>query len=253
MLLLHKKKHGINFYTVWFAKEPLKKNGIIAYHEYMGSKQNENVEPFDTLVTDLTETEDEIKQHFSKSCKYKVNRATREDVTITILKDEEITDKEIQSFCEFFAAFWESKGSSLEDKEKLKLDLQAYREANALTVAYAMVNGEKAIYHTHIKTESTARLLHSASLYRLQQDEEGNTKNLIGMANRLLHFEEMKYLKALGLQRYDWGGAGRGEDVIHITEFKESFGGTPATYYDFEQVNGILAKMFKLLIKILGK
>jgi len=35
MLLLHKKKHGIDFYTVWFAKEPLKKRGIISYREYM--------------------------------------------------------------------------------------------------------------------------------------------------------------------------------------------------------------------------
>lgn len=253
MLLLHKKKHGIHFYTVWFAKEPLKKSGIIAYREYMGGKPSGMVSDCHTLITDLSETEEEIKQHFSKSCKYKVNRAAREDVSITILKDREITDEMIEDFCEFFAAFWESKGSSLEDKQKLRAELQSYRAADALTIAYAKVNGEKAVYHTHVKDESIARLLHSASLYRLQSDEEGNTKNLIGMANRLLHFEEMKYLKALGLTTYDWGGAGRGEDVIHITEFKESFGGTPVTYCNFEQVNGILAKAFKLLIKILGK
>lgn len=253
MLLLHKKKHGIHFYTVWFAKEPLKKSGIIAYREYMGDKPSGKVSDCHTLITDLTETEEEIKQHFSKSCKYKVNRAAREDVSITILRDREITDDIIEEFCEFFAAFWESKGSSLEDKQKLRVELQSYRAVDALTIAYAKVNGETAVYHTHVKDESIARLLHSASLYRLQSDEEGNTKNLIGMANRLLHFEEMKYLKALGMTTYDWGGAGRGEDVIHITEFKESFGGMPVTYCNFEQVNGILAKAFKLLVKILGK
>lgn len=253
MLLIHKKKHGIHFYTVWFAKEPVKKSGIIAYREYMGDKPSSGANDCHTLITDLSETEEEIKQHFSKSCKYKVNRAAREDVSITILKDQEITDEIIEDFCTFFAVFWESKGSSLEDKQKLKAELQAYRNINALTVAYAKVNGEKAIYHTHVKDDKTARLLHSASLYRLQGDEEGNTKNLIGMANRLLHFEEMKYLKALGLTTYDWGGAGRGEDVIHITEFKESFGGTPVTYCNYEQVNGILAKTFKWLINILGK
>ena len=253
MLVLQKKKHGIDFYTVWFAKEPLKKSGIIAYREYMGDRPSAGASDCHTLVTDLTETEEEIKQHFSKSCKYKVNRAAREDVAITILRDQEITDEVIEDFCTFFETFWESKGSALEDKQKLKAELQSYRAAKALTIAYAKVNGEKAIYHTHVKDDHTARLLHSASLYRLQQDEEGNTKNLIGMANRLLHFEEMKYFKGIGLKAYDWGGAGRGEDVIHITEFKESFGGTPATYCNFEQVNGILAKAFKLLIKILGK
>ena len=73
------------------------------------------------------------------------------------------------------------------------------------------------------------------------------------MANRLLHFEEMKFFKKCGKKIYDWGGAGRAEDVAKITEFKESFGGKPVTYYNFEQVNGILARMFKMLVKILGK
>jgi len=94
------------------------------------------------------------------------------------------------------------------------------------------------------------RLLHSASLYRLEEDDaEG--RNLIGIANRYLHFEEMKYYKSLGKKIYDWGGAGMQEDVVHITEFKKSFGGTPVTYYDFEQVNGILAKVFKRVVAIL--
>lgn len=253
MLLLHKKKHGINFYTVWFAKEPIKKSGIIAYREYMGDKPLENASDCHTLITDLTKTEEEIKQRFSKSCKYKVNRAAREDVAIAIYRDQEITDEMIDAFCDFFMTFWESKGSSFDNKEKVRNELKMYREANALTIAYAKVNGERAVYHTHVKDDGIARLLHSASLYRLQGDEEGNTKNLIGMANRLLHFEEMKYYKDLGLTTYDWGGAGRGEDVIHITEFKESFGGTTVTYCNYEQVNGILAKLFKVLVKILGK
>lgn len=253
MLSLHKKKHGINFYTVWFATEPFYKPGIVAYYEYTGEKPEEEYSEFETLITDLTETEEEIKQHFSKSCKYKVNRATREDVQWTILDSSKITDEELENFVNFFASFWESKGTSLSDKEKLLQELKAYRDVNALTLSHAVVNGEKAVYHTHIADDTTARLLHSASLYRLQKDEEGNTKNLIGMANRLLHFEEMKYLKKIGKTRYDWGGAGHTEDVIHITEFKESFGGTPAVYYSLEQVNGLMAKLFKLAVKILRK
>ena len=62
MLVLHKKKHGINFYTVWFAKEPFRKPGIVAYYEYMGDKPKAPYALFETLVTDLTESEDEIKQ-----------------------------------------------------------------------------------------------------------------------------------------------------------------------------------------------
>lgn len=253
MLVLHKKKHGINFYTVWFAKEPFRKPGIVAYYEYMGDKPKVAYTNFETLITDLTESEDEIKQHFSKSCKYKVNRAAREDVICQILDSEQITDEEVAEFCDFFETFWESKGSSLSDKEKLKQELKQYREQKALAIGYALVNGEKAIYHTYIGDDEAMRLLHSASLYRLQKDEEGNTKNLIGMANRLLHFEEMKHFKESGKKRYDWGGAGHTEDVLAITEFKESFGGTPAEYCNFEQVNGLMARAFKLAVKVLGK
>lgn len=253
MLVLHKKKHGIHFYTVWFAQEPLKKPGIIAYHEYKDGKYGVKGTEHHTLLTDLTGTEDEIKLQFSKSCKYKINRATREDVSVVICRDGEISDEVIDSFCDFFEKFWESKGSSLNNKNKLKQELLSYRDADGLMIGYAVVNGETAVYHTHVKDGENGRLLHSASLYRLQTDEEGNTKNLIGMANRLLHFEEMKYMKNLGLTTYDWGGAGRGEDVIHITEFKESFGGTSAVFYNFEEINGLKAKLFKVLVKIMGK
>ena len=253
MLSLQKKKHGINFYTVWFTTQPFNKPGIVACYEYAGEEPEVPHTKFETLIIDLTESEEEIKQRFSKSCQYKVNRAAKEDVQWVILDSDRITDDELKDFGDFFSSFWESKGTFLADGERLLEELRAYRKAGALTLAYATVNGEKAIYHTHISDDATARLLHSASLYRLQKDEEGNTKNLIGMANRLLHYEEMKHFKKQGKMRYDWGGAGRTEDVIHITEFKESFGGTPATYYNFEQVNGPAAKLFKLAVKILRK
>jgi len=250
MLVLHKKKHGIDFYTVWFATEPLRKKGIIAYHQYMGEKPK-YADEFYTLQNDLTEAEEEIKQHFSKNCRYYVNRATREDVSIEIYKDQDITDGMIDSFCDFFEAFWETKGSTLENKHKLKKELCTYRNAHALSIAYALVNGERAVYHILVKDEKTVRLLHSASLYRLQKDEEKDARNLIGMANRLLHFEEMKYFKNNGLEIYDWGGAGHEEEVIHITEFKKSFGGKEVIQYNYEQANGMIAKAFKLLSKLL--
>lgn len=252
MLLLQKKKHGIQFYTVWFAKEPLKKRGVIAYREYMGDKPKHLNTEFDTLISDLTETEEAIKLHFSKNCRYYVNRAEREDIAVKMHSGKEISDEMIAEFLDFFEEFWVSKGISLEEKDKLKQELQNYRNLDALGITEAYVNGEKVVYHTHILADDTVRLLHSASLYRLQE-EDANTKNLIGIANRFLHYEEMKYYKALGKSVYDWGGAGMGEDVKNITEFKKSFGGIPITYYDFEAANGLAARLFKLAVKILRK
>lgn len=252
MLLLQKKKHGIQFYTVWFAKEPVKKNGIIAYREYMGEDPGQQGTKFDTLISNLTETEEEIKLHFSKNCRYYVNRAARENIDVKMFSGKAISDEQIAEFLDFFEEFWISKGTSLEEKDKLRQELQTYRNKDALGITEAYVNGEKVVYHTHILAGDTVRLLHSASLYRLQE-EDANIKNVIGIANRSLHYEEMKYYKALGKKVYDWGGAGMEEDVVHITEFKKSFGGIPVTYYDFEQVNGLMAKLFKLAVKVLRK
>ncbi len=250
MLLLHKKKHGIDFYTVWFAKEPLKKNGIISYRECMTKEDVLPCTEFNTLLTDLRETEEDIKKHFSKNCRYYVNRASREDITVKMYSGKEISNEKIKEFLDFFEEFWVSKGSLLQEREKLEQELRGYRDADAFGITEAFVKGQKVVYHTHILDTDIVRLLHSASLYRLEEDDaEG--KNLIGIANRYLHFEEMKYYKSLGKKIYDWGGAGMQEDVVHITEFKKSFGGTPITYYDFEQANGMLAKAFKLVVAIL--
>ena len=248
MKVIDRILHGINFKVVWFADEPVKESGIITYHQ--AAYEGKNATKFETLINKLDEDEEGIKSHFSKSCKYKVNRAAREDVDIVIKSPEQISDEDIESFLTFFTAFWDSKGTKFDNYDSVKRDLRDIRDANGLTIAYAKVAGQIAIYHTHIYDEKTARLLHSASLYRLQGDEEGNTKNLIGMANRYLHFKEMLHFKSLGIEEYDWGGAGIDDDVKNITEFKESFGGFHRTYYDFEEVRGLKAHLFKILVAL---
>ncbi len=253
MFVTDRVRHGIHFYKVWFAEEPLRKSGIIAYYQARFKPSDEDVSEYETITNDLTESIDDIKAHFSKSCKYKVNRAAREDVQIVIKDNADITDEDIDEFIDFFREFWESKDTSLSDEESVRRDLRDYRKGNNLTMAYAVVCGEKAIYHTHVYDDKVARLLHSASLYRLKGDSEGTNKNLIGMANRYLHFVEMQHFKEMGKAIYDWGGAGRGEDVINITEFKESFGGTLRTDYNFEATKGLRAKAFRILVRLLHR
>ena len=241
MIKIKKDIHNTQLYTVWFAEKPVTDAGIIQYKE--ARFKNDRSEDFITLESDLTESEEDIKAHFSKGCKYKVNRAYREDITFHIFENDAITDEMLNSFLDFFEEFWASKGTGLSDRASLFDEMIRYRNTQALTLAFATVNSVPAVYHTHIFDDRVARLLHSASLYRLKGDEEGNTKNIIGMANRALHFEEIKYFKLKGISVYDWGGAGTGEDVASITEFKESFGGKHVVYNEFETVNGMKAHM----------
>ncbi len=249
MIEVKVRKHGIDFYKVWFADKPLNKPGIITYNQ---SKVNaKNSIEFETLISDITGTPDEIKGVFAKNCRYKVNRAEREDVSIRFMDDAEITDEEIDKFLVFFKSFWESKGSAFDREDEVRRDLKSYRDAGALTFAIATVKGQDAVYHTYVYDDERARLLHSASLYRLIGDEESDSRNIIGMGNRYLHYMDMLHFKDKGLKIYDWGGAGRGEDVINIAEFKESFGGVREVSYEYEEVKGIKAHIFKFIVNAL--
>lgn len=248
MIKISKQIHGVPMVTVWFAGEILSDEGIIVYKE--SEKEFKGSTPFDTLISDLTESKEDIQAHFTKNCKYKIKRAIRENVEINLLDREEISDEEIDTFLIFFDSFWKSKGVNTVNTDVLREEMKSYRDLGSLAISKAVIDSETVVYHTHLCDEKRARLLHSASLFRLSEDEDSGKKNLIGMANRLLHQEDMFFFKDKGLSIYDWGGAGKGEDVRSITEFKESFGGEYVTYYEGSLTNGLKAKLVSDLSKI---
>ncbi len=249
MLVTKSRKHGIDFIKVWWAVEPLKDKGVIEYHQSFFNTKDSI--PFDSLISDITGTPEEIKGAFTKGCRYKVNRAEREDVSVRMMDDASVTDEEIDKFLLFFKDFWETKDSELTDMSGLKDELKRYRDAGALSVSIASVKGQDAVYHTHIRDDERARLFHSASLYRLMSAEESDSRNLIGMANRYLHYADMLHFKEMGLKKYDWGGAGKTEDVANITEFKLSFGGSEEQTFDCNAYKGFRARLFRFMVDAL--
>lgn len=241
MIRISKQIHGTEMTTVWFANEEIRDKGIIVYKESKNSFPGS--EPFETLISDLTQSKEDITAKFAKNCKYKIKRAIRENVKIELPDSVGTSNETINEFLDFFDRFWKSKGVDTLDVDALREEMCAYRDIGALTIAKAVIDSETVVYHTHIFDDKCARLLHSASLFRLNDEEDSGKKNLIGMANRLLHQEEMFYFKDKGIAQYDWGGAGHNEEVASITDFKESFGGDYVTYYDGKIENGIKAKL----------
>lgn len=248
MVKIEKKIHGTKLITVWFAEKEIKDKGILIYKESKVAIGKSN--PFYTLISDLTEDADAIMQHFTKNCRNLVRRGYKENVQTNYLSGEKLGDKEITEFIEFFTQFWNSKGVEFKEADSLKQELMKYSESGSLYITQALVEGEVVVYHTYICDDRCARLLHSASLYRTSDMDDNKKRNLIGIANRMLHYEDMLYLKNTGLKEYDWGGAGKEEEVASITEFKESFGGTPQTYYDCEKTVGLKAKIISTLSAI---
>lgn len=237
MISIARNRFGVKLYNVWYAESGFPKKGIITYRESV-SPIGKNVTEFVTLISDLRVSEEEMVGAFSKSCRYKINRASREGVVVEI--DVNPENATVEEFCIYFGEFWESKGYEAVDIEKIREELLSYAGENTLAISKAILKGKVLVYHTHIMDQNYARLLHSASLFRT---EEEIPQSLVGMANRLLHKEEMLFFKHKDIAFYDWGGAGESEEVASITKFKKSFGGVSKTFYHGGEIRGFLPKL----------
>ncbi len=249
MLIISKKNKRIPIIDCWYAEHALGMNGVIRYQQAekpIGVKSQK----FETLLSDLTEDEPMILSRLSGNCRYKVRRAPKEGVTCTFRCGKEITEQDILAFTDFLEQFWASKGVSYHEKEKCRDMMRRYAGAGAIALTTAYIGDKLLVCHTYVMDDVRARLLHSVSQFRT---DESVTTNIIGFANRYLHYQDMLYFKKLGKRQYDWGGAGKAEDVENITKFKESFGGTPAVFYNGEEVRGALPKLYHAVTGVIGK
>lgn len=176
-------------------------------------------EKFYTLCIDLTESEETIFSHFEKNTKYEINRATQKDnVTIETLNSK--IDKQL--FYDFYSDFARTK--NLMPIAVLETDLLI--ENDMFTIRAAVCNGDKIVFHSYVTANNRARLMHSASLFRNSSDT--GYRNLVGRANRLLHWDDIRYFKNKGYLIYDLGGIDMNKsnkETQAINAFKESFGG----------------------------
>lgn len=249
MLIVSKKNKGIPIIDCWYAEDALDMDGVIRYQEAekpIGAKP----EKFETLLSDLKEDKETILSHYSQNCRYKVRRAMKEGVVCAAKCGKEITEQDILSFSDFFEQFWVSKGVPYSEKEKCRAMMRQYAAADAMALTMAFIGEKLLVYHTYILDERRVRMYQSASQFRT---DESVTANFIGFANRYLHYQDMLYFKKMGKEQYDWGGAGKGEDVENITKFKESFGGEPAVFYNGEEVRGQAAKLYHAATGLVGR
>lgn len=247
LVVNRRKKHGVDFREVWYAEEKCPLDGIILYR---GAKKpiGKVLREVRTLITDLTQSEEEIVAKCKKGCRYEIRRAARENITAEFKVGNEITEQDIVQFCEFFIEFWKTKGIADETYEKYKEEIEMYAREGVFAITCAKQGDQILVYHTYIVGDTFVRSYQSASQFR----SESVSACIVGIANRYLHKADMMYFKEMGKTTYDWGGAGLREEVKNITKFKESFGGDELYYYDCEDVVGLKAEAVKGIINLIG-
>ncbi len=205
--------------------------------------------PFHTRVIDLSADSETVMNGFSKSNRYKIRRGGRDGLTLEHWFPPDAAT--VAQFCDFYDAFAALKGQSPVYRDKLTamaqsgvLDLSCARDAT----------GDVIVWHAHVRASSRARLLHTASLYRDSTDS--GYRNMIGRANRYLHWQDMLRYKEDGVALYDVGGWYVGdtdEEKLQINKFKAEFGGYTETNYNCVQLITAKARMLNLIGRLLGR
>lgn len=223
---------GIIPYTVaYFAKRTEEVNGVIGSSpiillyqatpeiasQYLGVSFY--IEPFYTILIDLSQDLDTIWRKFKKkSCRYEIRRAEK-------IPHDIVVNQWNSQVYEFILDFQRRKGLPLLTQNRfLKLSRYGY----LFTI---LSEGELIATHIFlIDYPERARLLISATA-RL---DEYKMRSLVSALNRKLHWYEIQFFKNRGFRIFDFGGINPNPTLptYFITQFKMSFGGDIVKYYN---------------------
>lgn len=250
MISIIRNKKFIKIEEVWFSekKENDKKVDIISY------MQTEKPFAFvnrvsDTLVTDLTEPEEMILQRIDKKYQYEIRRA-KKDGTKQIVHSGNVSDTIIKTFIDNYNEFANEKGLTAKMDEDTFSLLKKYRDNDNLVISEACINESSVVWHVYIYDSEITRLLYSISHFR---SDDTISRTSIGMANRMLHYDDLIWFKNNGLRRYDWGGISDAPELKNITDFKNKFGGKRRTVYYVQEGVSLLGRFALLYRKLLRR
>lgn len=225
MVFVKYKKYGLIVGHLWFcdSNSDIKNVDILYAHgqnENSGALQN-------TLITDLTQSEDDLYRKIRKNYRYEIRRAGKENIQLNFYSAKEMRGRKklLSAFANTYNQMYKSKG--LHVRFNLPL-VEQYMEENAICFTIAFSDGVPLVFHSYIIDECNTRFFYSASPFRVEQELAGR----IGCMNKALHWFDLKLFKNKGIRTYDWGGIADFESPNGIDRFKMGFGGTPRTYYN---------------------
>ncbi len=219
-MIVFSNRWGIRYREVWFDELVTGGQDIVVGCQRIGCPQGAKLTPFHTLVIDLGLPPEDIFKAFNEGTRYEVRRAEKSDGLAFEFDIE--PQMHLNAFCIFYDAFAKMKGLSPARVEHF----WRYADAGHLLLTRIVKDDEPLVWHAYICAAGRARLLHSASLFR---EQDNARRNLIGRANRYLHWLDILAFKDRGYRLYDFGGWSSPElgdvEKLRINAFKEGFGG----------------------------
>lgn len=250
MITVKRKKFFLNFQDVYFAKDSEKvtidKRTDIAIF-VQASDKIVGAKEFHTQIIDLNKSEEELFRDIHEHDRNKINKGIKKKC-FTVKINDSPSFEDIKAFQNFFKVFAEKRG--IKDCNIGRIN--SLIENNALAIGSVQdYDGKILCYHVYAVDEERARLLYSTSKYIFDNDTQ--YRNHIGIANRYLHWCEIKYFKSKGISAYDLGGISQDKNDVHlinINRFKKGFGGKEIVEYN--KYKGI-SLLGRILVWILRK
>lgn len=251
MIHITYKKKGIRITQIWFPNEIIEqdfmqKTDVLFYHGVSEQIRDGSLyQTFHTLMSDLTQPEEDQYACINKNVRYEIRRNQKEDVVFEVFSSKKILEDErlLAEFAHMYEAMYEEKGM----KQSLNMEqLKLYAHENALVISMMRMGEQPIVIHSYIVDDKHVRLLHSVSEFR-KQDMDAN---MVARCNKRLHWEDMCYFSKEGKAEYDWGGVSSLDNPNGIDAFKFKFGGTPCTYYNKYQSKSVLGKMVVDILKL---
>jgi hypothetical protein len=230
MLAVTRTKFGMPIGDVFFAsKDFIASPQAAIWFLVQAHQPRPNLYPVKTQLIDLNDHKDTLFSAMSSNTRYKIKRAEREGLLPSIIPQP--TTADLSAYATFFDEFASQKGLPACNLKKM----QALGSVDGILLSsISRPTGELLASHAYVKDTETGRLrlLYSASHFRAAADS--SERNLIGRANRLLHWHEMYSFKDLGFQHYDLGGIPIDDSDAEknaIARFKREFGGREITEF----------------------
>lgn len=196
---------------------------IMTFNEYHGCWKK----PAQSLECALTCPVDEIMRRMKKNTRYEIQRAIKCDKlhTEAIINPSE---DDLTEYVIYYDKFADLKRMYHINRPRVK----ALAEQGMYAITKCYDNGDNILAeHAYYldKQEKKIMLATSASLFR--ESDNSEYRNLIGRANRMLHYKDILAFKEFGYEVYDYGGIGNDNNELRsIAAFKLGFGGDVRTY-----------------------
>jgi hypothetical protein len=225
---------------IWFLhEEPAQRVDILRYLHQADPIDSPPCRVSYSLTNRLGDGEEALLTAFKKDCRYEIRRAMQGNVAY--LQTGRAGVGELRDFLEAYDHFAQSRGLAPADRPRL-FGL-AETGMLALSQAYHETHGPL-VWHAYCRAGSAMILLHSVPTHGPKADSR--VGQLVGRANRLLHFRDMVTFEAEGITTYDWGGWYEGDSdqaKLRINQFKEEFGGEVVRRYTCEAPMTLLGRV----------